>query len=82
MSSWLRFPWSKARNIVRVIRLEGIIKAGEGRNINLRNVEKDIDTAFDCKKVKPKAVCLEINSMGGYPVQASLIYERLAIVTV
>ena len=44
--------------------------------------ERDIDTAFDCKKVKPKAVCLEINSMGGYPVQASLIYERLAIVTV
>jgi hypothetical protein len=38
-------------------------------------MEKAIDTAFDAKKVKPKAVCLEINSMGGSAVQSNLIFN-------
>ena len=76
MSRWLRFPWSKAKNVVRVVRLQGIIRMGRVNSVNLRAVEKDIDTAFDCRRIKPKAVCLEINSMGGSVVQSSLIYER------
>ena len=61
-------PWG-AKNVVRIVRLQGTIKASRtGQNLNLRNIEKHLDKAFDTKKVKPKAVCLEINSIGGSPV--------------
>ena len=70
-------PWG-AKNVVRIVRLQGTIKASRtGQNLNLRNIEKHLDKAFDTKKVKPKAVCLEINSIGGSPVQSNLIYERI-----
>ena len=63
--------------IVRVIKLEGKIAAGRGKNLNITNLEKQIEQAFDCKKVRPKAVVLELNSPGGHPVQSNLIYTRV-----
>ncbi|KAL9950887.1 hypothetical protein ACROYT_G043458 [Oculina patagonica] len=47
------------------------------RSLNFRKVEKHLEGAFDTKKIKPKAVCLEINSRGGSPVQSNLIYQRI-----
>ena len=80
--SWIssRLPWKKPKNVVRVLRLAGNIAARQGnsaRALNLRKIEKFIDRAFDDKKVKPKAVCLEINSPGGSAVQSNLIYNRI-----
>ena len=64
---------------MRIIRLQGVIHgtSSSPRVLNLRKVEKSIDAAFDVKKVKPKAVCLEINSMGGSAVQSNLIFNRI-----
>lgn len=45
--------------------------------MNLRKVEKHLDKAFATKKVRPRAVCLEINSGGGSPVQSNLIFNRI-----
>lgn len=80
--SWIssRFPWKKPKDVVRVLRLAGNIASRPGsgpRYLNLRKIEKFIDRAFDDKKVKPKAVCLEINSPGGSAVQSNLIYSRI-----
>lgn len=72
-------PWT-AKNVVRIVRFQGVITAESrpgGRGFNFLKVEKHIDEAFDTKKIKPKAVCLEINSRGGSPVQSSLIYHRI-----
>ncbi|EDO32286.1 predicted protein [Nematostella vectensis] len=75
--SWV--PWRTHKNVVRIIRLQGIINASSSnhRALSLRRVEKAIDRAFEVKKVAPKAVCLEINSTGGSPVQSNLIYTRI-----
>ena len=72
-------PWT-AKNVVRIVRLQGLITAEArrgGRGFNFLKVEKHIEQAFDTKKIKPKAVCLEINSRGGSPVQSSLIFNRI-----
>ena len=69
-----------SKNVVRIVRLQGIIapevRPG-GRGLNFLKVEKYIGQAFDTEKIKPKAVCLEINSRGGSPVQSSLIFHRI-----
>lgn len=77
MSSYL--PWRRSKNVVRILRLQGMIQAQSSspRALNLRRVEKSIDRAFDVKKVKPRAVCLEVNSMGGSACQSNLIYNRI-----
>lgn len=68
------------KNVVRIVRLEGTIvsqtRRGPG-SLNLRKVEKHLDKAFATKKVRPRAVCLEINSGGGSPVQSNLIFNRI-----
>ena len=72
-------PWT-AKNVVRIVRLQGMITPEArpgGRGFNFLKVEKHIEQAFDTKKIKPKAVCLEINSRGGSPVQSSLIFHRI-----
>ena len=72
-------PWT-AKNVVRIVRLQGMITPDArpgGRGFNFLKVEKHIEEAFDTKKIKPKAVCLEINSRGGSPVQSSLIFHRI-----
>lgn len=77
MSSYL--PWRRSKNIVRILRLQGTIQAQSSspRAVNLRRVEKSIEKAFDVKRMKPKAVCLEINSTGGSAVQSNLIFNRI-----
>lgn len=79
MSRMSFLPWRRPKDVIRIIRLQGIIQgtSSSPRVINLRKVEKSIETAFDVKKVKPKAVCLEINSMGGSAVQSNLIFSRI-----
>ena len=72
-------PWT-AKNVVRIVRLQGRITPNArpgGRGVNFLKVEKHIEKAFDSKKIKPKAVCLEINSRGGSPVQSNLIFHRI-----
>ena len=70
-------PWG-AKNVVRIVRLQGTIRPqSRGQGLNLQKIDKHLGKAFDIKKVKPKAVCLEINSPGGSAVQSSLIYERI-----
>jgi len=65
--------------VVRVIPLVGSIMArsGGGRSLNFAGVQKQVEDAFDCKKVQPKAVVLNINSPGGSAVQSNLIYSRI-----
>ena len=65
-----------AKNVVRIVRLQGMITPESrpgGRGLNFLKVEKYIGQAFDTEK----AVCLEINSRGGSPVQSSLIFHRI-----
>ena len=72
-------PWV-SKNVVRIVRLQGMITAESrpgGQGFNFQKVEKHIEDAFDVKKIKPKAVCLEINSRGGSAVQSNLIYQRI-----
>ena len=62
---------------VAVLRLAGMIADGRsvrGRVINFDSLSKEIDASFALKNVK--AVCLQINSPGGSPVQSELIYRR------
>mgnify|MGYP001792386182 CR=1 FL=1 len=83
--SWIssKLPWKKSKDVVRVVRLAGTIMSRPGRStssgryLNLRSIEKVLDRAFDDKKVKPKAVCLEVNSTGGSATQSNLIYSRI-----
>ena len=68
----------REKPLVRVLPLVGTIKSGRGKkNLNLMNLEKQIAKTFDCEKIKPKAVVLEINSGGGSAVQSNLIYNRI-----
>lgn len=69
-------PWG-AKNVVRIVRLQGTIRPQSRSGLNLQKVEKYLDKAFDTKRVKPKAVCLEINSPGGAAVQSNMIYQRI-----
>ena len=71
-------PFFRPKNFVRIVRLQGNINANSrgARALNFRKVEKSLEEAFDTKRGKPRAVCLEINSMGGSAVQSNLIYQR------
>jgi len=65
---------------VPVVRLEGMIQAGRSiiaqpRTLNLRNVSKTLDRAFNIPKAR--AVAVIINSPGGSAAQSHLIAERL-----
>lgn len=77
MNKILSYIPRRGKNVVRIVRLQGAIKAEGPRSLNLRRMERFIDKAFDIRRVKPKAVCLEINSAGGTVVQSNLIYERI-----
>ena len=70
-------PWG-AKNLVRIVRLQGTIRAqSRGQSLNLQKIEKQLEKAFNIRRVRPKAVCLEVNSMGGTVVQSNLIYQRI-----
>ena len=58
---------------VALIRLSGAIMPGQG--FSAQNVIPSLTRAFKDKKAK--GVILDINSPGGTPVQASLIYDRI-----
>ena len=77
MNKILSYIPGRGKSVVRIVRLQGTIKAEGPRSLNLRRMERFIDKAFDIRRVKPKAVCLEINSVGGTVVQSNLIYERI-----
>ena len=74
-----RFLIRGSRNVVRIVRLQGALnaRAQTPNTLNIRKVEKQLLSAFNTKKVKPRAVCLEINSPGGSAVQSNLIYQRI-----
>ena len=66
--------------VVRVLPLVGPILARRGgsrRNMDFTSMETQIEEAFECKKVTPKAVVLKINSQGGSAVQSNLMYSRI-----
>jgi len=69
----------KARPVVPVIRLQGMIAASSGlrRGLNMASLAPIIDKAFDAKNIA--AVALVINSPGGSPVQSALIYDRIRL---
>ncbi|MEM8986586.1 MAG: S49 family peptidase [Pseudomonadota bacterium] len=62
---------------VPLVELSGVIGTGSRvqRALNLRGVEKAIETAF--KTPGAKAVALIVNSPGGSPVQSRLIHDRI-----
>jgi signal peptide peptidase SppA len=70
-------PFSKKTPVVPLIRLGGVIGARSmlQGGLSLAGVEKAIKEAFDVKGAV--AVALAINSPGGSPVQAHLIYRRI-----
>ena len=71
---------SEKKDRVAVLRLAGMIADGRsvrGRRINFQSLSKEIDASFALKDVK--AVCLQINSPGGSPVQSELICKRWEI---
>lgn len=68
-------PFLKNRPSVNVIRLSGVIAAGNRGMLNDAKLAPLIERAF--KKGKPDAVALVINSPGGSPVQSSLIAARI-----
>ncbi|WP_237154077.1 S49 family peptidase [Oryzibacter oryziterrae] len=70
-------PFRKTTPVVPLIRLGGVIGARSmlQSGLSLAGVEKAIKEAFDVKEAV--AVALAINSPGGSPVQAHLIYRRI-----
>lgn len=66
--------WFKKSPMVSVIRLNGMIAAGQ-RGLNDASTGDMIERAF--RKGKPVAVALAINSPGGSPAQSSLIAARI-----
>ncbi|WP_106205267.1 S49 family peptidase [Aliiruegeria haliotis] len=67
-------PFLKKPPVISVIRLNGMIAAGQ-RGLNDASTATMIDRAFT--KGKPKAIALVINSPGGSPSQSSLIVARI-----
>ncbi|CUK05144.1 putative protease SohB [Shimia thalassica] len=61
--------------MVAVVRLSGMIGAGNRGALNDRALAPLLEKAF--KKGKPAAIALEISSPGGSPVQSSLIGARI-----
>ncbi|MFQ5562677.1 MAG: S49 family peptidase [Parvularculaceae bacterium] len=75
---WRALPFTgPARPLVSVIELSGVIGAvGAGRKgLTLSRLEKAIEAAF--KPQRLNAVALAINSPGGSPVQARLIFSAI-----
>ncbi|WP_282158385.1 S49 family peptidase [Shimia thalassica] len=73
MKRWI--PFTKTPPMVAVVRLSGIIGAGNRGALNDRALAPLLEKAF--KKGKPAAIALEISSPGGSPVQSSLIGARI-----
>jgi signal peptide peptidase SppA len=76
--SFLPFEiFNRSKNVVSVLRLEGVIGRGSmGKSgLTLDSMEDKIEKAFKPKRLL--AVCLIINSPGGLPVQAELIAARI-----
>ncbi|MDV7142752.1 S49 family peptidase [Tropicimonas sp. TH_r6] len=69
-------PFLKKPPVISVIRLNGMIAAGQ-RGLNDAGMAEAIERAF--KKGKPVAVALVINSPGGSPAQSSLIAARIRL---
>lgn len=67
-------PFLKKPPVVSVIRLNGMIAAGQ-RGLNDAGLAETIERAF--RKGKPVAIALAINSPGGSPAQSSLIAARI-----
>lgn len=70
-----KLPFQKKRPRVAVVRLQGMIAAGDRAPLSDAAVAPLIERAF--RKGKPQAVALVINSPGGSPVQSSLIAARI-----
>ncbi|MDO6484670.1 S49 family peptidase [Shimia thalassica] len=73
MKRWI--PFTKTPPMVAVVRLSGMIGAGNRGALNDRALAPLWEKAF--KKGKPAAIALEISSPGGSPVQSSLIGARI-----
>ncbi|MEM9248463.1 MAG: S49 family peptidase [Pseudomonadota bacterium] len=67
-------PFLPSRPLVNVVRMNGVIAAGE-RGLSDASVAPLLERAF--VKGKPKAVALLLNSPGGSPTQSSLIGARI-----
>ncbi|MBO9479510.1 S49 family peptidase [Shimia sp. R11_0] len=68
-------PFTKKTPVVAVVRLQGMIAAGNRGQLNDASLAPVLERAF--AKGKPAAVALQINSPGGSPVQSSLIGSRI-----
>ena len=81
MVKWIKKLFGKSDPIVPVLRLSGMIAASSGprRGLSMAAMAPLIDKAFDVKGAK--AVALVINSPGGSPVQSSLIYDRIRLLS-
>ncbi|PRX33891.1 serine protease SohB [Meinhardsimonia xiamenensis] len=74
MRRWI--PFVKSPPLVAVIRLSGLIAAGNRVGaLNDQALAPVIERAF--RRGKPDAVALELNSPGGSPVQSALIAARI-----
>lgn len=66
----------KKKNRVAVLRFSGAIGSAAGfgkQGLSLEELEGSIKQAFEMPKIK--AVCIQVNSPGGSPVQSELIYR-------
>ncbi len=66
----------RARAVVPVVRLSGVIAVGSGLRpgLSLVGLNDTLERAF---AMRSKAVALVINSPGGSPVQSALIHDRI-----
>ncbi len=68
-------PFLKKGPVVAVLRLQGVIAAGNPGRLNDMGLAQTVEKAF--RRGKPSAVALQINSPGGSPVQSSLLAARI-----
>lgn len=75
--SFLPLGLKSSKSVVAVLRLSGVIgKVSNVRTgLNIETLNELIEKAFEIKKLV--AVCLNINSPGGSPVQSELITKRI-----
>ncbi len=67
--AWRRGP------LVVGVRLEGVIGAGLGGQLNLRRLERALAAAFRARR--SEEVALVVNSPGGSPVQSARIHDHI-----
>jgi len=74
---YLPGKWGKSVPIVPVVRLHGVIGQTSPfrTGLTLSSVAQSLERAFSIKRAP--AVALIVNSPGGSPVQARLIYTRI-----